>query len=411
MAWTPVIDISEHQGTVNFNTMRSKGIGQVIMRVTHGQKTDARVLVYYRDALAAGYAPQDIGFYSFINPKRGSGKDCARATASAIRTVTGGRTAVPYMLDVENYQNESPLIGQSPVSGPAFAAWIREHIATILLELPGVYVFMYSNRAYWNSAMGPQEAQLASEYEWLVPRYPLYSHAAYDSKGYPPFPSLWDEYAFRIATGPLAPIGAKWHGWQFSAGYNRQGPVYGCQSTDLDLNIVDSAVANKWFADRTVHIPVEPPPIPVPPIQPRSPDVLIPHNGTRLFRAMVVADTPTPVAVAPGTPSDATGVALNITFNGSLRPGFATLWSGVGELPNVSMINWMPSATPTNGFTVVPIVNGQFVVQAMEDVNLIFDQVGYTMPPVAGPKGDKGDPGTGATDEQIVQAVVDELTD
>jgi hypothetical protein len=139
--------------------------------------------------------------------------------------------------------------------------------------------------------------------------------------------------------------------------------------------------------------------------------VLIPHRPSRIHNAILQADVPTRIAVAPGTPPEATGVALNITFNGSLKPGFATVWDGSSEVPEASMINWPASATPTNGFTITQTLDGTFYVHAIEEVRLILDQVGYTMPPVAGPKGDKGDPGTGATDEQIVQAVVDELTD
>lgn len=410
--WTPVVDISEHQGNINFATMKMRGVSRVLMRITHGQKMDANVLTYYQNALAAGFHRDHIGFYSFINPKRGSGKVTAQATASAIRTVTGGRTAVLYMLDVESYMNETPLVGTSPVRGTEFAAYLREHIGTIREELPGVYVFMYSNQAYWNSSLGPQDSQLAGQYEWLVPRYPIYSTLGYDRLGYPPAPPQWNVYAFKLAGGPYPPAGAEdWQGWQFSAGYNKQGPVYGCQSADLDLNIVDTVFADKWFADHETHMPPPPPPIVVPPIQTRSPEVLIPHRPSRIHSGIIRADIPTAIAVAPGTPPEATGIALNITFNGSLKPGYATIWDGTEIMPEASMINWSASATPSNGFTITQILDGSFYVNAIEEVNLIFDQVGYTMTPIPGPKGDKGEPGTGATDQQIVDAVVKELTD
>jgi hypothetical protein len=38
----------------------------------------------------------------------------------------------------------------------------------------------------------------------------------------------------------------KWAGWQFSAGFNRQGAGYGCQSSDLDLNIIRADAWERW---------------------------------------------------------------------------------------------------------------------------------------------------------------------
>lgn len=426
MAWVPVIDVSQHQGAINFATMRSRGVRHVIMRASHGHTQDARLATYYVDALAAGFAPHEISFYSFINPKRGSGPATAQTTAKIIRDVTGGRTAVSYMLDIESYRNEPPNAGTSPVSGPAFSQYIKEHIAAFRAAMPGSYIYAYSNRAYWNSADGPQDAALAALLEWLVPRYPLYSDSAYQSRGYPPVPSQWDEYAFGLAAGPFAPVGAvNWQGWQFSAGYNKQGNKYGCASLDLDLNIVDDQAVARWFSPSAPYVP----PTPVPPIQVQEPEVFIPHRPSRLFRSTVSADVPTQVPVAPGTPDAATGVAVNITFTGSLKAGHATIWNGVGDPPEASQINWKATADPSNSFTVVEIVGGKFTVQATDEVNLIFDQVGYTMPPVAGPQGPQGvqgpqgiqgvqgvpgpqgEPGTGTTPEQIIDAVVDELTD
>ena len=112
--WSPMIDVSEHQGTINFATMRARGVPYLILRVSHGATQDARVDTYYRDAIGAGYQPWQIGFYSFINPKRGTAAATAESTASMIRSLTG-RTDVLYMLDVENYRDESPNRGTQPI--------------------------------------------------------------------------------------------------------------------------------------------------------------------------------------------------------------------------------------------------------------------------------------------------------
>lgn len=270
MSYVPVVDISQHQGTVDFVTMRKRGVPHLILRVTHGMTLDSKVTGYYRAAIDAGYRREDIGFYSFLNPKRGNSQVTARATLAAIRSIAG-RTDVLYMLDIESYRAEPPNAGTVSLIGAAWADYIRVHRDTFRAEMPGCRIIGYTNRAYWNGPDGPQDARLAAELEWLVPRYPIYSTIGYQSRGYPPAPAQWDEYAFKLASGPFPPLGAsRWHGWQFSAGYNRQGPVYGCQSSDLDLNIVDDVVARKWFPTAT---PAPPPTVPAPaPLPPSEED-------------------------------------------------------------------------------------------------------------------------------------------
>jgi len=257
--WTTMIDVSEHQGAIDFRTMRARGVDRLILRVTHGQTIDKRCRTYYPDAVAAGYEPWQIGWYSFINPKRGSARATAQVTADLVHTITG-RTDQLMMLDVENYRDEAPNRGTQPVTGPAFAQYLRDWISAYRADMAGTVTVAYSNSAYWNSKDGPNDARLAAELEWMVPRYPRYSHAAYDRGGYPPDPARWDEYAFGMASGPFPPAGSGvWEGWQFSAGFNRQGPTYGCQSSDLDLNIVRTEAADRWWRQ-----PLPPPPQPPP---------------------------------------------------------------------------------------------------------------------------------------------------
>lgn len=386
---------------IDFRVMRGRGVLFVILRVSHGGTVDDRFGGYYEDALAAGYAPWQIAFYSFINPKRGSAVATAAATAHFIRDVTG-RTDVTYMLDVENYRDEPPDVGSSPVRGPAFATYLRAHRGHFLSIMPGSRVTGYANRAYWNSTLGPNDAQLARELSWLVPRYPLYSAIAYNSRGYPPDPPRWDEYAFGLASGPIPPDGATWHGWQFSAGYNRQGPPYGCQSSDLDLCFFRSEQMAVWFP---APIPEPEPTPPPPPITPGGPDVFIPIDGARLHHGSLVAGVHT-FAAPPGTPAEATGLALNLTFLSSFHEGHLTLWSGAAARPGVSQLNWTPGGEAHSGFTVVKLNGGHFAVYCHVAANVILDATGYTMPPIAGPPGDKGDPGDPAAVDPAVIAQI-----
>jgi hypothetical protein len=60
---------------------------------------------------------------------------------------------------------------------------------------------------------------------------------------------MWGDWAFNVrknVNGPKTPSGVEWSGWQFSAGFNGQGPVYGAESPDLDLNIIRAEKWNEW---------------------------------------------------------------------------------------------------------------------------------------------------------------------
>lgn len=266
--WVRVVDISRNQGAIDFVKMYAAGVRKLIIRVSHGTTTDDHFAGYYQAALAAGFRPEDIAFYTFVNPKRCSGSAGAAATLDAIRQVVG-HTRVGYMLDVENYKNESPNVGSAPVFGPAFAAHIREHIATVHAIAPAAFTFGYSNLAYWNGPIfgGSHDVwvgddQLASEIEWLPARYPAYSDVAYAHYGYPPGPDGWPDWAFKAQpAGPFPPRGGKAFGWQFSAGFNHQGPVYGATSRDLDLNIV---LPDAWARWTGTTVDPQPPPLPTP---------------------------------------------------------------------------------------------------------------------------------------------------
>jgi Glycosyl hydrolases family 25 len=273
---TPVVDISEHQGDVDFRTMRARGVEGLILRATHGQTVDARAARYFPAALDAGFAPHEILWYSFINPKRGSGAACAEATATAITRITDKAGVKPsgYMFDTESYRMEGPKRGFEPVRGPAYVAWLEEHLASIGLFLPNSTQFGYSNASYYDRAVG--DRAFASRHDWIVPRYPAYSFAAYLFRPLPADASGWTDWAVKSRRAPVPPTGARGcQGWQFSAGWNRQGARYGASSRDLDLNIIDPAAWARWARSAPIEQPQ-----PLPPI-------VTPSRSARMFFAVV----------------------------------------------------------------------------------------------------------------------------
>lgn len=267
VAWIPVVDQSQHQGPTDFRVMKAKGVQGLILRIAHGLTLDALADSYYAAAVAAGFDPSQIGWYGFINPKRGSAADTAVFAVEQIERITGSRDFF-YMADVENYRNESPNIGQAPVYGQVFADYIRLHLDTIGTIATLSRRLGYSHRAYWNGKVASTTSEwvgddiLAAELDFIVARYPAYSDAAYARTGYPGTPDTWDEWAFKAQPqGPIPPRGATWQGWQFSAGWNRQGSTYGVTSRDLDLNFVHPDAWARWTST-----PVPPtPPTPIPP--------------------------------------------------------------------------------------------------------------------------------------------------
>lgn len=305
MVFTSIIDVAVHQDRIDFDVMRSRGVQGLILRATHGDSLDGRVVEHFNGALSAGYADNDIGFYTFINPKRGSATHCATATIQAIRNIVG-HTRTFCMLDLEDYHNEKPDVGKAPVFGKEYAVYVREFAARLRELAPDVNIIAYSNAGFWSGQVPGQpsgvrwvnDAQLAREFDFIVPRYHLAPPAALqkDTRALtaaeaaqlkqwqidhaPPAQSDWADWAFKVSTKrPQGPNGVPFAGWQFSALYNGQAIHYGVAGDptakrlqDLDLNIVLSESWRRWTHQAGV------PGVPSPPLAP-APDVLFRGEG------------------------------------------------------------------------------------------------------------------------------------
>jgi hypothetical protein len=256
----PIVDVSRHQGDIDFLVMRARGVRGLILRATHGRTADDRATSYYRLALEAGFEPHEVGWYSFINPKRGTGRECAETTTGLMLGFVGGRIPAFYMLDIEPYVNEPPRVGQNAWPAAqhraAFSAWLREHVATMRALLPDTPILAYSNASFYDGMVG--DFDLAASLEWIVPRYPVSTPAGYQRW---PLPNVhgWEEWAFaRAPDGPKSPMGVPWAGWQFSAGNNGQGARYGASSSNLDLNIVRPDAWARWTGQAPAPDPISP---------------------------------------------------------------------------------------------------------------------------------------------------------
>lgn len=258
----PVVDVSQWQGRINFGRMRALGVEGVILRVTNGASLDATFADNVPRAHDA-FGPQNVGVYSFINPKRGTGKAMAHGTVQWIEAVHGLADVLPFvMLDIESHQQEPPDRGVA-ITGDRYVQHLFEWMATFQQELPGPMLVGYSNASYWNHAVG--QDGIASLLDWIVPRYPAYTAASYARRPLPPTADGWARWAAETGKEPLAPRGARgWAGWQFSAGFNGQAGRYGCDGTDLDLNIIRPEAWARWTSmrDAAVVSPFTPPSVP-----------------------------------------------------------------------------------------------------------------------------------------------------
>ena len=224
MEWTAVVDISKHQGEVDFAKMRSAGVEGVIIRATHGSSVDTKLTENVAGARRGGYQDADLGFYSFINPKRGSSTETATATVQAIDRALG-HTDTLYMHDIENYRNEPPDRGKGPVFGAAFSGYLRQHMERVRALAPGIHIIAYSNASFWDGAVSGTNQKwvgdpaLAAEIDWIVPRYPVWPPSrlgtvaernewAKTSPKPPKSPSGWAAWAFdQQPAGPKTPSG------------------------------------------------------------------------------------------------------------------------------------------------------------------------------------------------------------
>lgn len=261
--YVPIVDISHHQGRVDFTTMKRQGVRGLILRISNGDTLDKRAGEYYPAAVAAGFDPSDLLWYVFVNPKRCTAARCVEASVEYVRSTTG-RDDTAIMWDFEHFDREAGTRGPGLIRGAEYANYARSLMAGTERLAPGWRQFAYSNAAFWDHWVGSHGDDIVERLDWIVPRYPVHSTNGYARY---PLPGVdgWPEWAFARAPGPLPPRRADWEGWQFSADHNGQGPVYGCQSSALDLNIVDAAAWERW----TNTTATRPPEI----IDPEDPDM------------------------------------------------------------------------------------------------------------------------------------------
>lgn len=242
MEYVPVVDVSKHQGAIDFAVMHARGVRGVIVRAGNGVDPDPLCDRNVRAAQAVGL---DVGVYWFCNPRIGTPELQGSMLAQA--HVAGGCN-LPPMLDVESFALEKHEL---PVPSPAeFAAWLHVFVTVVdRVRQP----FFYSNGSYWNPNVGDRTF---GDYDIIVARYPFYAPAACAAHVPPVNAESWASWIMAETTArPQMPNGwTFWSGWQFSAGFNGRAATYGCSGDDLDLNIIRADVYARWLNTAPPHV-------------------------------------------------------------------------------------------------------------------------------------------------------------
>lgn len=118
------VDVSNHQGAIDWAAVRSDGIDFAIIKATEGgDYVDPRFAANWAGAAAAGL---DVGAYHFFTLCR----DGREQADNFLRAVPPGSADLPPALDLE-------LIG-SCTARPA-AAWVQEQVEVWLTAVAGAY--------------------------------------------------------------------------------------------------------------------------------------------------------------------------------------------------------------------------------------------------------------------------------
>lgn len=271
----PFVDVSRHQGRIDWDVLAASGVPGVIIRAGNGQTKDVLVDRNMAEARRVGLLRSA---YWFCNPKAAtSGAGQGRLLAAA-HSLYG--CEMPPMWDAESYTAEA---GPNPVlAGAPAARWLADMVHSVDAD-SGRFSLGYTGASYWNSAMCPGRFDIAlgrftdqwradldflHAHDFILARYPGQHRVppvvgrVVDNLPRGVDPQAWDDVA--LATGkeppPLSGRTRTWDAWQWSAGGNAQGPVYGCQSSDLDLNICRTEAWARW----TSVTPAPSPPAPIP---------------------------------------------------------------------------------------------------------------------------------------------------
>jgi GH25 family lysozyme M1 (1,4-beta-N-acetylmuramidase) len=195
------VDISSHQGLINWSKMAGTPTRYVWMRAALGKAVDARLAENAVNARNFGFP---YGFYYVIKPATTTNwKEQAQAHAD-LEELNG-----PILAPVCDAEMDGGLAKQ------ALGDWIFKYLRRYT-ELTGKEMMIYTRASWWDAHVVRND--------WAKQHLLWVAH--YTSGPVPNIPADWG-----AINNPKT-----WTLWQWSANGNGLGGAYGCQSDDIDLD-------------------------------------------------------------------------------------------------------------------------------------------------------------------------------
>ncbi|KAI0676570.1 glycoside hydrolase family 25 protein [Trametes maxima] len=156
------IDISNYQGTVNFNTAKANGISFVYIKATEGTTyVDPTFSSHYTGATNAGLIR---GAYHFAHPSASSGATQAKYFLAHGGGWSKDGITLPGALDIEYNPNGAECYG---LSASAMVSWIKDFSNTYHSST-GVYPVIYTTTDWWTTCTGNSAAFASTNPLWIA---------------------------------------------------------------------------------------------------------------------------------------------------------------------------------------------------------------------------------------------------
>jgi GH25 family lysozyme M1 (1,4-beta-N-acetylmuramidase) len=161
-ATTPGIDVSHHQGAINWTSVRSAGIQFAYIKATEGVSyTDPRFDTNYVAAYNAGVIR---GAYHFALPDRSSGATQANFLARNGGAWSADSRTLPAALDIEYNPYGASCYGKSQA---AMRTWINDFLNTYRART-GRFAVIYTTTNWWVSCTGNWSGPWANNPLWIA---------------------------------------------------------------------------------------------------------------------------------------------------------------------------------------------------------------------------------------------------
>ncbi|KAJ3484680.1 hypothetical protein NLI96_g5482 [Meripilus lineatus] len=156
------IDISNWQGSVNFNTVKANGLAFVYIKATEGTTfIDSTFSEHYIGATNAGLIR---GAYHFAHPDSSSGATQANYFLAHGGGWSSDGITLPGALDIEYNPNGATCYG---LSASAMVTWIRDFSNTYHSRT-GVYPVIYTTTDWWKTCTGNSAAFASTNPLWIA---------------------------------------------------------------------------------------------------------------------------------------------------------------------------------------------------------------------------------------------------